>query len=397
MASFMSSDGPAARAGAGAGAADIADARPIGTPRVLYLSHAPEALYAVMRRFAAPDIELMTLEADEDGERREKLAVADAVIVAATPFSRDLIQAAPRLRLVQHQGVGYHDTIDMAAFAETGARLATNPAGTTIGVAEHAVLLTLAVLRRLAFADAELRQGRWHINTLRDEARELAGKCVGYVGMGRIGQAAARRFRAFDTSGVYFDPDVNLAEEVAADLGLRRASLDEVLATADILTLHLPLTAATRHLINRDRLALMKPGAVLINTARGPIVDEAALVEALHSGHLGGAGLDVFETEPPLAASPLMAMRNVVLTPHISAGTRDAFETKMRAAFDNLRRFFAGAPIDNEVAIERPAVNVAGLPRSSGSEDPAGATGIAGATTTAGAAPATRAPATGRR
>jgi phosphoglycerate dehydrogenase-like enzyme len=273
---------------------------------------------------------------------------------------------------VQHQGVGYHDTIDMAAFAETGARLATNPAGTTIGVAEHAVLLTLAVLRRLAFADAELRQGRWHINTLRDESRELAGKCVGYVGMGRIGQAAARRFRAFDTTGVYFDPEVSLADDVAAELGMRRAPLDEVLATADIVTLRLPLTPATRHLIDRHRLALMKPGAVLINTARGPIVDESALVEALHSGHLGGAGLDVFETEPPPAVSPLMAMRNVVLTPHISAGTRDAFEAKMHAAFDNLRRFFAGAPIDNEVVIERRSRH------SSGSVEPAGATTAAG-------------------
>lgn len=320
-------------------------------PRVLYLSHAPEALYQTMRRLIGPGLELLTLDADDDAQRREKLATSDAVIVAATPLRRDLIAAAPRLRFVQHQGVGYHDTVDLAALAGAGARLAINPAGTTAGVAEHTVLLTLAVLRRLPFADAELRQGRWHVNALRHESRELCGKTVGYVGMGRIGQAAAQRFRAFDTSGLYHDPEVTLSAEREAALGLRKAPLVEVLAAADILTLHVPLTEATRHLLDRDALARMKRGAVLINTARGSIVHEPALVEALRAGHLGGAGLDVFETEPPVGTSPLMGMRNVVLTPHISAGTRDAFEAKMHAAFDNLRRFFAGDPIDNEVVV----------------------------------------------
>jgi len=329
-------------------------------PCVLYLSHGPEALYDMIRRAAGPGIDVATLEADDDRERREKLARADAVIVAATPFRADLIAAAPRLRFVQHQGVGYHDTVDMDAFAATGARLAINPAGTTTGVAEHALLLTLAVLRRLAFADAELRQGRWHINTLRDESRELAGKTVGYVGMGRIGQAAAQRFRAFDTTGLYHDPVVGLPAEMETVLGLRRAPLEELLASADVVTLHLPLTPATRHLMDARAIARMRRGAILVNTARGPIVEEAALVDALERGHLGGAGLDVFETEPPPTSSPLLAMRNVVLTPHISAGTRDAFEAKMVAAFDNLRRFFRGEPVENEVEVERRPAAVQG-------------------------------------
>ncbi|GAB5376433.1 MAG: 2-hydroxyacid dehydrogenase [Acuticoccus sp.] len=322
---------------------------------MVYLSHGPEALYAMIRRFAGDTLDVATLSEDDDDERRRKLAEADAVIVAATPFRADLIAAAPRLRFVQHQGVGYQDTIDMAAFAATGARLAINPAGTTTGVAEHTLLLTLAVLRRLAFADAELRKGRWHVNTLRNESRELAGKTIGYVGMGRIGQAAAQRFHAFDTHGLYFDPAMTLDAATEARLGLTRAPLEEVLATADVLTLHLPLTDASHHLIDAAAIARMKPGACLINTARGPIVDEAALVAALEAGHLGGAGLDVFQTEPPSTTSPLMAMRNVVLTPHISAGTRDAFETKMAAAFDNLRRFFQGEPLEHEIALERAA------------------------------------------
>jgi len=320
-------------------------------PRVLYLSHAPEALYDVMRPLAAPDIELMTLEEDSDDERIVKLANADAVIVAAHPFSRELIEAAPRLRFVQHQGVGYQDTIDMDALRQSGARLAITPAGTTTGVAEHAVLLALAVLRRLSFADSELRKGRWHINALRPESRELAGKTVGYIGMGRIGQAAAKRFNALETRGVYYDPVVRLAPHIEEVMGLQSASLEEVFANADVLTLHVPLIETTRHVVNADTLALMKADAIIVNTSRGAVIDEAALIEALQSEQIAGAGLDVFEAEPPSPESPLMSMRNTVLTPHISAGTRDAFATKMRSVFANLHRFFGCEPLENEVSL----------------------------------------------
>jgi phosphoglycerate dehydrogenase-like enzyme len=320
-------------------------------PKVLYLSHAPDELYDVMRKLAAPSLELITLCDNSDRERIEKLADVDAVIVAAYPFTRELIAAAPAMRFVHHQGVGYQDTIDLESFRRTGARLAITPAGTTIGVAEHAVLLTLAVLRRLSFADAELRQGRWHVNALRPESKELAGKTIGYIGMGRIGQAAAQRFRAFDTTGVYHDPNVRLDADAETDLGLRFVPQRELFEQADVVTLHVPLTADTHHLIDANALALMKRDAVLINTARGPLVDEAALARALETGDIAGAGLDVFETEPPEPTSPLLGMRNTVLTPHISAGTIDAFETKMRAVFQNLHRFFADQPIENEIQL----------------------------------------------
>lgn len=160
--------------------------------KVLYLSHAPDEVYAVIRSAAGPDVDLVTLERDSDDERKAEIADAEVVIVAAYRFSAPLIEAARRLRFVQHQGVGYQDTIDLRALARKRARLAITPAGTTIGVAEHAVLLALAVLRRLTFLDAELRQGRWHVNTLRSEARELYGKTVGYIGMA----ASARRPRS---------------------------------------------------------------------------------------------------------------------------------------------------------------------------------------------------------
>ena len=317
-------------------------------PRILYNSHAPEAVYALLREIAGPRFEVLTLEADDDAERMALIAKADGAIVAAKPLTRPVIEAARRLRVVHHQGVGYHDTIDLEALAATGAALAITPVGTTTGVAEHAVLLALAVLRRLPFADAELRRGRWHINTLRMESGELAGRTVGYVGMGRIARAAASRFRAFETTGLYHDPAVRLSAEEEAALGLRAAPLEEVLGLADVVTLHVPLTETTRHLIDAAAIARMKPGAVLVNTARGPLVEEAALVDALERGHLGGAGLDVFEREPP-GDTPLARFRNVVLTPHVSAGTRDALAAKMAHVFDNLARFFAGEPMEHEV------------------------------------------------
>lgn len=318
-------------------------------PRVLYLSHAPEDVYAMVRAKAGERFEVITLDRDDDGERIARLPMADAVIVAAYRFTRPMIEATSRLAFVHHQGVGYQDTVDLPALRRTRARLAINPAGTTIGVAEHTVLLTLATLRRLTFVDTELRLGRWHVNTLRFESRELDGKTIGYVGMGRIGQAAAARFRAFGTRGLYADPQVRLPALRERELGLERVELPALLAAADVVTLHVPSTAETRHLIGSATLARMKPGAALINTARGDLVDEAALVDALASGRLGGAGLDVFEDEPFGTNNPLARFHNVVLTPHISAGTRDAFETKMRALFENLTRFYDGQPVENEI------------------------------------------------
>jgi phosphoglycerate dehydrogenase-like enzyme len=229
--------------------------------------------------------------------------------------------------------------------------LAITPGGTTVGVAEHTVLLILAILRRLPFADAELRQGRFHINALRPVSRELRGRTVGLLGMGRIGRAVAERLRPFDVRLVYHDP-ATLPADVERELRLERTGREELLAAADIVSLHLPLTPATRHVIGSDALSRMKPSAFLVNTARGGLVDEAALVETLRSGRLAGAALDVFDPEPPPPDHPLYALPNVVLTPHISAGTRDAFMEKMGFVFANLDRFWRGDPVENLVDLK---------------------------------------------
>ena len=309
--------------------------------KVLYLSHATPEVYAIIGAAVPQGFELLTLERDSDDERKQKLEISNVVIVAATPFRKPLIDAARKLELVHHQGVGWQDTTDHAFLRERHIPLAFTPEGTTTGVAEHTVLLILAALKRLPYADAELRQGRFHINALRPVSREISGMTIGYVGMGRIASAVAARLAPFGTRGIYFDPLVR------QQTGLARMSLEELLPLADVVTLHLPLTPETRHLIDRASLSRMKPGAYLVNTARGGLVDERALLEALKSGRLAGAALDVFEEEPVRAGHPLADLPNVVLTPHIAAGTRDALATKMRVIFDNVQRFYRGEPLMN--------------------------------------------------
>ena len=275
----------------------------------------------------------------------EALAGADFALVATTPLPASVLAGADRLRLIQHQGVGY-DKTDVSAAAARGIPVALCPAGTSVGVAEHVFLLILALYKQLRAAEGGLHEGRWLQWELRPGSFEVAGKTIGLLGLGRIGREVASRARAFAAEVCYYDV-VRAAPEAEQALGVRFAPMPEVLAQADILSLHLPLTTATRHVIGAAELRQMRPTAVLINTARGPLVDEPALVAALQTGQIAGAGLDVFETEPLPAGHPLLALPNVVLTPHISAGTADALIVKMRACFANMLRVARGeAPLD---------------------------------------------------
>ena len=317
--------------------------------RVFYNSLGTEEMYNLIREVMPQGYELVTLETDEDEERYQKIQNCEVAIVAAKPISSSTIRAAGALRLVHHQGVGYHDTVDTKSLLERGIQLALTPAGTTIGVAEHTVLLALAAAKRLTFADSELRQGRWHINSLRPVSLELHGKTVGYIGFGMIGQATAERFNVFGTRGLYYDPYATEDSERDARLSVEPVSLEQLLHNSDVVSIHTPLTENTRHLISFDQFEMMKSTAILINTARGPIVSEEALYKALSSGQILAAGMDVFETEPVHPDNPLCSLDNIVMTPHISAGTVDALKGKMRSLFDNVERFFRGEPLENEV------------------------------------------------
>ena len=227
-------------------------------------------------------------------EREELLRLvpeADFLLVATARVDEELLRAAPRLRLVQHQGVGY-DNIDVDACRRAAIPVALTPEGTTIGVAEHTLLLILALFRHLLTVDAAVRRGEWPVWSMRSRSVELAGKTVGLIGFGRIGREVARRARAFDTTIVYHDA-VRAPASVEAELGAVYMSRDDLLRQADIVSLHVPLTAETRGMIGERELRLMRPHAVLINTARGALVDEQALVRALAEEWIAGAGLDV--------------------------------------------------------------------------------------------------------
>lgn len=316
---------------------------------VFYNSLGTEEMYGLIREVMPAGYKLVTLETDQDEERCQKIKHCEVAIVAAKPMTSSIIRAAGALRLVHHQGVGYHDTVDTQSLLERGVRLALTPAGTAIGVAEHTVLLTLAAAKRLSFADAELRRGRWHINSLRPVSVEIHGKTIGYIGFGMIGQATAERFRVFGTKGLYYDPNIVTDPDRDERLGVKSTGFEDLLSQSDIVSIHTPLTSETHHLISFDQFKLMKPTTILINTARGAIVDELALIKALSSGQILAAGIDVFESEPVAPDNPLCSLTNIVMTPHISAGTVDALKGKMRSLFDNVERFFRGEPLENEV------------------------------------------------
>lgn len=317
---------------------------------VVYMEAVPEETAAVIASCCPADLSLCFVDDYSDEAARRALQDADFAIVATHSMPVELIEAAPKLKLIQHQGVGY-DRTDVVAAARRGIPVALCPAGTIVGVAEHTILLILAVYKQLAVADASVRAGKWLQFGLRAGSFELAGKTLGLVGFGRIGEAVAVRADAFGASVCYFDP-IRRSTQDETLLGVRYLSLDDLFATSDIVSLHLPSTPDTVHLVDAAALDKMKPGCVLINTARGNLVDQAALTAALQAGQIAGAGLDVFETEPPEPHDPLLAMPNVVFTPHIAAGTRDALVAKMDACFANIERVMAGELPDNIVIVE---------------------------------------------
>lgn len=281
-----------------------------------------------------PEFEVLQT-ADWSAERvADALAVADAVIVRSrTSVDRALLAKAPRLRVIGRAGVGV-DNIDLAAATERGVAVINAPEGNTVSAAEHTMALILAAARKVVAADRSMRSGQWTRSSL--AGSELRGKVLGLVGAGRIGGEVARRARAFGMSVRVYDP--YLTEERARELGAEATSLSDLIAQADIITLHVPLTDSTRGMIGRDQLKRMKPDALLVNVARGGVVDEAALAKALVHGDIAGAALDVFEHEPLDTDSPLRDAPNLVLTPHLGASTAEAQELIATEIAEGIKR-----------------------------------------------------------
>lgn len=277
-------------------------------------------------------------------ELRADLSDADALVVrSATTVTAEMLAAAPRLRVVARAGAGV-DNVDVEAASARGVLVLNAPGANSVSVAEHVFALMLASTRSVALADAQMKAGRWGKKSLRGV--ELRGKTLGVVGLGRIGREVVRRARAFDMAVLAHDPFI--ASHVADDLGVGLVTLDALLERADFVTLHLPSTAATRGLLNRARLARCRPGARIINTARGDLVDEAALAEALADGRLAGAGLDVFRQEPP-PDTALTGMRQVVATPHVGGATAEAQRLVGLEAADGVREYLRSGLARNAV------------------------------------------------
>ena len=286
----------------------------------------------------------------------ERVGEAQALVVRSeTKVTERVLDSAPRLVVVGRAGVGV-DNIDVPAATRRGVYVVNAPTGNVVAAAEHTLALMLALLRNVAAADASVRRGEWTRSKLM--GRELRGKTLGLVGIGRVGGLVARRAAAFDMAVIAHDPFATEAGAHAA--GARLVELDELLATADVISLHAPLTDRTRGLIDAAALAKMRPTAVLVNAARGEIVDEAALAEALHSGRIGGAALDVFPQEPLPPSSPLREAPRTVLTPHIAGST---VEAQTNVAVDVVRQILdvlAGRPARDAVNAPRPPADERG-------------------------------------
>jgi D-3-phosphoglycerate dehydrogenase len=285
------------------------------------------------------EVRLHDSDAPDPNVLADRLRDADVAvnIRGRTQFTVEVLAACSKLRLISIWGTGT-DNVDLEAAAARGVTVTNTPGANAVAVAEHTVALMLAVVKQLAPADQAMRQGGWPRNLV----PQLRGKRLGIIGAGLIGREVAAMGKGLGLTVVAwtFHPDAALA----ARLGFRYVELDELLRTSDVLSIHLRATPETRHFLSRERLALLKPGAVVVNTARGSLVDEVALVEALREKRLAGAGLDVFETEPLPSGHPLTGLPNVLLTPHAASMTPEVIQTGLAMAVENIENFLKGTP-----------------------------------------------------
>src|SRR3982074_1490222 len=273
-----------------------------------------------------------------------EIADAQALIVrSATKVAAELLDKAPLLRCVGRAGVGV-DNIDLEAATKRGIIVMSTPGGNAVSVAEHTFALMLSLARQVPRLDKAIHEGRWEKSSA--AGMEISGKTLGLIGLGRIGSEVAMRAEAFDMRVLGYDPYIS--EAAAKEFSVELVPLDRLLAESDFVSLHTALSPATQNLINAESLAKMKKGAYIINAARGELIEEAALADALKSGHIGGAGLDVFAVEPP-RNSPLIGLPNIVATPHIAGSTTEAQEEVGTQVAVQVKDYLADGIIRNAV------------------------------------------------
>lgn len=322
-------------------------------PRVLVADElSPAALEVFARRGVTAEV--------RTGLSKDRLieiigAYDGLVVRSATKVTKEVLEAATRLQVVGRAGIGV-DNIDLEAATAKGVIVMNTPFGNAVTTAEHTIALMLALCRQIPAADRSTRAGKWEKS--RFMGVELMGKTLGIIGCGNIGSIVADRAQGLKMRVIVFDPF--LGPERARELGVEKVELDELLARADIITLHTPLTEQTRNILSRERLMRTKPGVRIINCARGGLIDEAALGDLIKSGHIAGAALDVF-AEEPLRASPLFELEEVVLTPHLGASTREAQENVAIQIAEQVSDYLTTGAIVN--ALNMPSVTAEEAPR----------------------------------
>ena len=298
----------------------------------------------IVSQLGNPDLKVAGVHEADEATRHAALVDAEIVLGDYTfqhRIDEALLEHAPKLKFVQQPSVGYQH-IDLDATREAGIPVANVGAANAIGVAEQAIMFMLCLLKRALYFHAKTARGEWGQQDVFSLGMlELHGKTLGIVGMGHIGREVAARAKAFGCRIAYHDLVALPAEEEKA-LGAERMELDDLLRAADIVSLHVPLTPETTRLIDAERLGLMKPEAYLLNLARGEVVDEAALAEALEEGRLAGAGIDVFAQEPVDPGNPLLASDKVILSPHVAGGTNESRVRMITVTIENVTRALTG-------------------------------------------------------
>ncbi len=322
-------------------------------PRVLISDKLSPAAVEIFR---SRGIEVDVKAGLKPAELREIIAPYDGLAVrSATKVTRELLEVASNLKVVGRAGIGV-DNVDVKTATARGVVVMNTPHGNSITTAEHAIALMFALARQIPEATSSTKAGKWEKN--RFLGTELTGKTLGLIGCGNIGSIVADRAQGLHMKVIAYDP--YLGEARSLELGVEKVDMQDLLARADVITLHVPLTDATRNVLSADAIARCKPGVRIINCARGGLVDEAALAEALRSGHVAGAALDVFETEPA-TDSPLFGLDNVVCTPHLGAATAEAQENVALQVAEQMSDFLLTGAVTN--AINVPSVSAEDAPR----------------------------------
>ena len=310
-------------------------------PKVVFFTQLDPDLHPLLTQHA-PDSYVVEVAATGmlASEKSELLKEADALILFPSRIEDDVLRSADKLKHIQLVSAGF-EHMNLKLCAELGLTVSNNGGANAIDVAEQTVALILGIYRRLIDLDADVRNGRWFDTTTGKCTYTIWNKTVGLIGLGNIGRRVARLLKPFGCDLIYTDA-YPASGEVETELAITRVDLPDLLRRSDIVSLHVPINDDTRHMISAEQLSLMKSNALIINTCRGGVIDETALTEALSSGQIAFAGLDVLEQEPPDSENPLLKLGNVLLTPHAAGITHDTWNRRGKFVFENIALSLAG-------------------------------------------------------